>query len=111
VATNNFWATVVSLTFPRQLQAFTPTGAFGFYAAMNLVALLMIFLFLPVRPPPLVHAFDLGVASDADCGSGDEAEDVGRTGLHLRRAHEDARKVSDHAGTSFARSFHAAGRG
>ncbi|KAF4616254.1 hypothetical protein G7Y89_g15152 [Cudoniella acicularis] len=47
VATNNFWATVVSLTFPRQLAAFGVQGAFGFYAAMNIVALIMIFLFMP----------------------------------------------------------------
>jgi len=47
VATNNFWATVVSLTFPRQLRAFTPTGAFGFYAGMNAIAFVMILLWLP----------------------------------------------------------------
>lgn len=47
VATNNFWATVVSITFPRQLRAFGVSGAFGFYAAMNIVALIMIFLWLP----------------------------------------------------------------
>ncbi|KFY55622.1 hypothetical protein V496_06944 [Pseudogymnoascus sp. VKM F-4515 (FW-2607)] len=47
VATNNFWATVVSLTFPRQLRAFGTSGAFGFYAAMNLVALFLIFCFMP----------------------------------------------------------------
>ncbi|GAM88199.1 hypothetical protein ANO11243_062300 [Dothideomycetidae sp. 11243] len=47
VATNNFWATVVSLTFPRQLHAFGSTGAFGFYAAMNALAFVMIFLWLP----------------------------------------------------------------
>jgi MFS family permease len=47
VATNNFWATVVSLTFPRQLRAFGTTGAFGFYAAMNALAFVMIFLWLP----------------------------------------------------------------
>ena len=47
VCTNNFWATVVSLTFPRQLRAFGATGAFGFYAAMNAVAFVMIFLWLP----------------------------------------------------------------
>lgn len=47
VATNNFWATVVSLTFPRQLRAFTTPGAFGFYAAMNMIAFVMIFLWLP----------------------------------------------------------------
>ena len=47
VCTNNFWATVVSLTFPRQLRAFGITGAFGFYAAMNALAFIMIFLWLP----------------------------------------------------------------
>jgi len=47
VATNNFWATVVSITFPRQLRAFGVSGAFGFYAAMNLIAFSMIFLFMP----------------------------------------------------------------
>jgi Sugar (and other) transporter len=46
VATNNFWATIVSLTFPRQLAAFGVQGAFGFYAAMNAIAFCMIFLFL-----------------------------------------------------------------
>ena len=47
VATNNFWATVVSLTFPRHLRAFGSTGTFGFYAAMNFLAFIMIFLWLP----------------------------------------------------------------
>lgn len=47
VATNNFWATVVSITFPRQLRAFTVSGAFAFYTGMNLIALGLIFLFLP----------------------------------------------------------------
>lgn len=32
VATNLFWASVLSLTFPRLVAAFTVTGAFGFYA-------------------------------------------------------------------------------
>jgi len=47
VATNNFWATVVSITFPRQLRAFGVPGAFGFYTAMNVIAFVMIFLWLP----------------------------------------------------------------
>jgi predicted MFS family arabinose efflux permease len=47
VATCNFWSAVLSLTFPRMLQALTATGAFGFYAALNIVALVLIFLFLP----------------------------------------------------------------
>ncbi|KAH7081556.1 hypothetical protein BKA63DRAFT_462749 [Paraphoma chrysanthemicola] len=47
VATNNFWAAVLGLTFPRMLQQFTPTGSFGFYAGLNLVALAWIFMFMP----------------------------------------------------------------
>ena len=32
VATTLFWASVLSITFPRLLAAFSPQGAFGFYA-------------------------------------------------------------------------------
>ncbi|KAF8527257.1 hypothetical protein JB92DRAFT_2868261 [Gautieria morchelliformis] len=47
VATNLFWAAVLSVSFPRILAAFTATGAFGFYAGLNLVAFVMIFLWVP----------------------------------------------------------------
>ena len=47
VATCLFWASVLSLTFPRMVAAFTITGAFGFYAALNVTAFVMIFLFVP----------------------------------------------------------------
>ncbi|UQC91257.1 uncharacterized protein CLUP02_16791 [Colletotrichum lupini] len=47
VATNNFWASVLSLTLPRMLIAMTSTGVFCFYAGLNLVALALIFLFVP----------------------------------------------------------------
>ncbi|KAL2409164.1 Polyol transporter 5 [Exophiala dermatitidis] len=47
VATCLFWAAVLSITFPRMLAAMTPTGAFGFYAGLNICALVMIFLWLP----------------------------------------------------------------
>ncbi|EXJ92159.1 hypothetical protein A1O3_00709 [Capronia epimyces CBS 606.96] len=47
VATCLFWAAVLSITFPRMLAAMTPTGAFGFYAGLNLCAFVMIFLWLP----------------------------------------------------------------
>lgn len=46
VATNNFWATVLSLTFPYMLRTFTPQGAFGFYAGLNIIAMLMVFSWL-----------------------------------------------------------------
>lgn len=47
VATCLFWASVLSLTWPRMVAAFTPTGAFGFYAALNVTAFFMIFLWVP----------------------------------------------------------------
>ncbi|KAI9709037.1 MAG: hypothetical protein M1812_007793 [Candelaria pacifica] len=47
VATCLFWAAVLSISFPRILAVFTPTGAFGFYAGLNIVALVLIFLFVP----------------------------------------------------------------
>lgn len=47
VATCLFWAAVLSITFPRMLVALKPQGAFGFYAALNITALVMIFLWVP----------------------------------------------------------------
>ncbi|GLB43018.1 putative major facilitator superfamily, sugar transporter (TC 2.A.1.1) family protein [Lyophyllum shimeji] len=47
VATCFFWASVLSLTFPRILSAFGSTGAFGFYAGLNVAAFVMIFFFMP----------------------------------------------------------------
>lgn len=47
VATNLFWASVLTVSFPRLLAAFTPQGAFGFYAGLNIVAFVMIFLWVP----------------------------------------------------------------
>ncbi|KAF2083724.1 galactose-proton symport [Saccharata proteae CBS 121410] len=47
VATCLFWAAVLSITFPRMLAVMTPTGAFGFYAALNVTAFVMIFLLVP----------------------------------------------------------------
>ncbi|RSH77572.1 uncharacterized protein EHS24_003132 [Apiotrichum porosum] len=47
VAWNNAWGAVLALTFPRLLRALTPTGAFGFYAGMNAVAFVWIYLWVP----------------------------------------------------------------
>ena len=47
VATTLFWASVLSVTFPRMLGALGPVGAFGFYAGLNVVAFFMIFLLMP----------------------------------------------------------------
>ncbi|KAI9894236.1 MAG: hypothetical protein M1814_004090 [Vezdaea aestivalis] len=47
VATNLFWAAVLSVTVPRMNSAFGSTGLFGFYAGLNVLAFIMIFLFVP----------------------------------------------------------------
>ncbi|KAK8121404.1 hypothetical protein PG999_005524 [Apiospora kogelbergensis] len=47
VATTNFWAAVLSLTFPRLETALGSQGAFILYAFLNLVAFILVFLFVP----------------------------------------------------------------
>lgn len=46
VCINNTFAGILSLTFPRMVTVMTQTGAFGFYAALNLIAWFMIFAFV-----------------------------------------------------------------
>ncbi|THX30818.1 hypothetical protein D6D10_08551 [Aureobasidium pullulans] len=46
VCINNTFAGILSLTFPRMSHVMTQTGAFGFYAALNLIAWFMIFAFV-----------------------------------------------------------------
>ncbi|TVY20543.1 Polyol transporter 5 [Lachnellula arida] len=46
VCINNTFAGILSLTFPRMKTVMTPTGAFGFYAGLNLIAWGMIFCFV-----------------------------------------------------------------
>ena len=47
VATCLFWAAVLSVTFPRLIGALGEVGAFGFYAGLNVCALVMIFFLMP----------------------------------------------------------------
>lgn len=58
VATNNFWASVLSLSLPRMLREMKPTGVFGFYAGLNLVAWFLIFLFLPETKQKTLEELD-----------------------------------------------------
>jgi hypothetical protein len=51
VATNYFYASILGLTLPRMLSAFTSVGVFGFYAGLNVVAFFMIFFLLPGELP------------------------------------------------------------
>jgi len=46
VCINNTFAGILGLTFPRMQTVMTPTGAFGFYAGLNLIAWFMIFVFV-----------------------------------------------------------------
>lgn len=46
VTINFLFAGVLSITFPRMSSVMTPTGAFGFYAGLNLIAWGMIFCFV-----------------------------------------------------------------
>ncbi|KAL2050299.1 hypothetical protein ABVK25_009407 [Lepraria finkii] len=47
VAVNLCWAGVLTVSFPRMTAAFGPTGAFGFFAGLNVMAFVMIFLWVP----------------------------------------------------------------
>ncbi|KAJ5119136.1 facilitated glucose transporter [Penicillium atrosanguineum] len=46
VCINNTFAGILSFTFPRMKTVMTPTGAFGFYAGLNIIAWFMIFCFV-----------------------------------------------------------------
>ncbi|KIJ49381.1 hypothetical protein M422DRAFT_204616 [Sphaerobolus stellatus SS14] len=46
-ATTWFFNAIVSVTFPRLLDAFTPQGAFGWYAGWNIIGFFLVLLFLP----------------------------------------------------------------
>ncbi|EKG12213.1 Sugar/inositol transporter [Macrophomina phaseolina MS6] len=47
VCVNNLIASVLSLTFPPLLDGLTPTGAFGFYAGLNMLAFVLLFFIVP----------------------------------------------------------------
>ncbi|KKY26718.1 putative galactose-proton [Phaeomoniella chlamydospora] len=47
VATCLGWAAVLSITFPRMLAVMSAPGAFGFYCGLNVLALIMIFFWVP----------------------------------------------------------------
>ncbi|KAI6441159.1 hypothetical protein MCOR22_006724 [Pyricularia oryzae] len=47
VATCLFWAAILGITFPFLLDRFKVVGVFGFYAGLNVLALIMIFLWVP----------------------------------------------------------------
>lgn len=47
ICVNNSVGSALSLTFPALLEKITPTGAFGFYAGLNILAFIVIFFIVP----------------------------------------------------------------
>jgi len=47
VATCLFWAAVLTMFLPLMLNAMTVTGVFGFYAGLNIMAFIMIIMWVP----------------------------------------------------------------
>jgi MFS family permease len=82
VATCLFWAAVLGLTFPKILDAFTPTGAFGFFAGLNIVALVMIFLWVPETKVSL-DPYMIGKLANVNL-----ATYSGRARLHFRSTYQ-----------------------
>lgn len=71
VATCLFWAAVLSLTWPRMEAAMTPTGAFGFYTGLNIIAFFMILMWVPETKQRTLEELDyvFAVSSIALCYS------------------------------------------
>lgn len=47
ICVNNAVGSALTLSFPSLLAKITPTGAFAFYAGLNILALTMIFFLVP----------------------------------------------------------------
>jgi hypothetical protein len=58
---------VVAITFPRLLGAFKPQGAFGWYAAWNIVGFIAILLFVPETKALSLEELDQGEHRSLDC--------------------------------------------
>ena len=51
---------VIAITFPRLLGAFKPQGAFGWYAAWNVVGFFLVLLFVPETKALSLEELDQG---------------------------------------------------
>ncbi|KAF2107723.1 hypothetical protein BDV96DRAFT_505682 [Lophiotrema nucula] len=58
VAVASIWATVLSLTFPQILSTLGSQGAFTLYAILNVVALVLVFLFVPETKKKTLEELD-----------------------------------------------------
>lgn len=96
MATCLFWAAVLSISFPDILRAFSVPGAFGFYAGLNVIALGMIFLFVPETkracPFPTPRPASASPLT-TECRAHPR-----RTRLHLRRPGVEVHPVPDAQG-------------
>jgi hypothetical protein len=57
-ATTWFFNAVLSITWPSLLNAFKPQGAFGFYAAWNVVGFFLVLFFLPETKEKTLEELD-----------------------------------------------------
>jgi hypothetical protein len=89
VATCLFWAAVLSITFPRMLAVMSPQGAFGFYAALNVTAFFMIFLWVPEAKRKLIPRL-----VKRSWTKKDRRTHSRRVRLHFRYANPHTREVS-----------------
>lgn len=55
-----FFNFVVAITFPRLLGAFKPQGAFGWYAAWNVVGFILVLLYVPETKALSLEELDQG---------------------------------------------------
>jgi hypothetical protein len=62
-----FFNFVVAITFPRLLTAFTPQGAFGWYAGWNAIGFFLILLFVPETKALTLEELDQGALSIFVC--------------------------------------------
>jgi hypothetical protein len=76
VAVTNFFSSVLALTFPRLLRAFTAPGAFGFYAGLNALAFIMLYLVFPETKQLTLEELDRKSSPMKERGRADFLQEV-----------------------------------
>ena len=98
-ATTWFFNAVLGVTWPSLQRAFRPQGAFGFYAAWNIVGWWAVLLFLPVSQLHTFSSVHLRtyarkmVDTNDVATLGNQGEDARRTGSSLLRSYTCPRRV------------------
>lgn len=86
VATNLFWAAILTLIFPRLTDALGNTGALGLFAGLNVIAFVMIFLLVPETKQRTLEELDsICTAPTHDIDEGKIIADVAQS--MYRRGH------------------------